>query len=273
MTSLVPVSPGDHILLDWKPCCLGFRGHSHVGMYLPRKVHRWKVAGILEFAQITLIVPTGKPGSFQSGGPRSPICMVGWSDVWTHLFFFADFFRNLKGQSQLLMRQCFPSLSSLSDVVCHWAWRYVRGSDPKDSGSAPRFPNWLGRITLKKCWERRTAWFPEKLHGYPPSFSTFPPLQQFRCWRNWPWHRQTSPTSSPTTHSHLGCFNWKVWPWAICTLPWATGSPVSGWNTHYNVCYLCRRAWVFVFCWCCGKLAIGFWFFQRLHEIWNVFFI
>ena len=26
----------------------------------------------------------------------------------------------------------------------------MRGSDPKDSGSAPRFPNWLGRITLKK---------------------------------------------------------------------------------------------------------------------------
>jgi len=66
------------------------------------------------------------------------------------------------------MRQCFPSLSFLSDVVCHWAWRYMRGQISRDSGPAPRFPNWLGRITLKNVgkgdqhgsWKSCTATLP-----------------------------------------------------------------------------------------------------------------
>lgn len=72
------------------------------------------------------------------------------------------------------MRQCFPSLSSLSDVVCHWAWRYVRGSDPRDSGSAPRFPNGLGRITLKKMLGKETSMVPRKAAWLPSLLLHFP---------------------------------------------------------------------------------------------------
>lgn len=40
VTGLVPVSLGDHILLNWKPCCPGSLGHSHLGMSLSREGHR-----------------------------------------------------------------------------------------------------------------------------------------------------------------------------------------------------------------------------------------